>query len=207
MHAASTTWKTRLSTLLLLALSAWPFASTSRAAEASEPFDHWEASFSTGALWSIGSNASPLNYTLLPQFLEAKTPPMFHIPAGASEWVVRSRFTFEGAPIVKGPESYFIGMLFSPSIEFWPESRRWSWFISSGGGFGVMDSRGYDVPGGQGQDFNLSWFAQSGVRVNLTDGLSLTAAALFQHISNGGQNDVNPGIDSLGFTLGVAWNF
>jgi len=41
----------------------------------------------------------------------------------------------------------------------------------------------------------------------LTDTVSLRAGAMFQHMSNGGATDPNPGIDALGFTIGCSWRF
>jgi hypothetical protein len=63
------------------------------------------------------------------------------------------------------------------------------------------------VPGGQGQDFTLNWFAQLGLRRELTENLSLLGGAYFLHHSNGGQTSPNPGIDALGFTVGLGWTF
>jgi hypothetical protein len=68
-----------------------------------------------------------------------------------------------------------------------------------------VDSQG--VPGGQGQDFTLNWFAHLGVQQVLTDRMSLRAGAMFQHMSNGGATDPNPGIDAIGFTLGISRRF
>ena len=70
-----------------------------------------------------------------------------------------------------------------------------------------MDSRGYQIPGGQGQDFNFTWFMHGGVRYRMTDHLSAELGLYFQHISNGGQDAVNPGVDALGPMLGIGWHF
>jgi Lipid A 3-O-deacylase (PagL) len=37
--------------------------------------------------------------------------------------------------------------------------------------------------------------------------LSASLGARFQHISNGGRNDINPGIDAFGPTLGLGWSW
>ena len=160
-----------------------------------DPVERWAVSFQTGSLWSIGSNASPLNYHLLPQILEIKTPAHWSIDPGPGAIFIRSRMALELAPVIDGPESYFGGVLFSPSVEWWNDSRRWAWFVSAGGG------------GGQGQDFNLTWFIQSGITHRPSDSLSASLGILYQHISNGGMDDVNPGIDSLGPTFGLTWSF
>ena len=74
-----------------------------------------------------------------------------------------------------------------------------------GGGFGALDST--DTPGGQGQDLTLNWFANAGVRHYLKPSFALSAGIMFQHWSNGGATDPNPGLDALGPVLGATWSF
>lgn len=173
----------------------------------SSPENTWTTELHTGVLWSIGSNASPLDYHLLPQLLTVKTPAHWHLQTTHLTWVVRSRASLEITPIIQGPESYFAGITFAPSIECWNTSRTLSSFFSAGGGIGWMDSQGQTTPGGQGQDFNLTWFIHTGLTWQINRRLSASIGARFQHISNGGQNSVNPGIDSLGPTLALGWNW
>ena len=70
---------------------------------------------------------------------------------------------------------------------------------------GVLDSQG--VPGGEGQDFTFNWYGQLGVSAVLTQDWAFRASALFQHLSNGGQTEPNPGLNALGFTLGLGRSF
>ena len=70
----------------------------------------------------------------------------------------------------------------------------------AGGGCGFIDSQG--VAGGQGQDFTLNYFFRGGVERIVDRNLSLTAGVLFQHLSNGGRTDPNPGLNGFGFTVG-----
>ena len=173
-----------------------------------DPLDHWEIGYETAAFWSFGGNATPLHYTFLPQIVTIKTRPVLDFKLdGGSRLVVRNRLSLLGEAIVEGPESYFFGVTGGASIEWWNAPRTFSVFLSSGGGVGVLDARGYDVPGGQGQDFNLTWYIHTGVRYRFSEHLSASLGAYYQHISNGGQNKVNPGVDALGPTLGVAYHF
>ena len=172
-----------------------------------EPTEHWELDFDTAVLWDVGGRATPLDYTFLPQILTLKTGAFMRRAWGDGDLVVRNRFSLLAEPIVQGPESYFVGVTVAPSIEWWTRTRTFSAFFSIGGGFGWMDSTGYQTPGGQGQDFNLTWFMYGGVRYRMTDHLSATLGLYFQHISNGGQDAVNPGVDALGPTLGIGWHF
>jgi hypothetical protein len=172
-----------------------------------DPLERWALDFDTGALFSVGSNASPLDYTFLPQILTLRSGALMRRELGSGTLVVRNRFSLLIEPIVRGPESYFIGVAAAPSIEWWNAARSFSAFFSIGGGFGWMDSQGYAVAGGQGQDLNLNWFMHGGVRARLTDRLDAAVGLYFQHISNGGMDDVNPGVDALGPTVGIGWRF
>jgi hypothetical protein len=78
-------------------------------------------------------------------------------------------------------------------------------YFSIGGGFGVIDST--DVVGGQGQDFTLNWFAKTGIQYQMNETTALFAGPFFQHMSNGGATTPNPGIDALGFSLGMSFSF
>lgn len=169
--------------------------------------DAWAAEFHSSVLWSVGGNASPLHYTLLPQLLVIKTPAHWRLPLGRTELLVRSRGALEISPVIEGPESLFAGVTFAPSLEWWNRSRRFAAFFSAGGGFGWLDAQGYEVEGGQGQDFNLTWFIHSGAGWRLHPGLMLHLGARYQHISNRGMDDVNPGIDAFGPTLGLSWTW
>jgi hypothetical protein len=77
-------------------------------------------------------------------------------------------------------------------------------FTGAGGGAGLIDSRG--VKGGQGQDFTLNWFVRGGVEHAVARNLRLSAGLMFQHLSNGGQTNPNPGINVLGFMVGCTWS-
>lgn len=105
----------------------------------------------------------------------------------------------------QGPESHYIAFTGSPSIEWWSKSGTWCVFGGAGGGFGWLDSQA--VPGAQGQDFTLNWFGRAGIEWVTSARGTLNVGVMFQHMSNGGQTDPNPGIDAVGITLGYAWSF
>lgn len=170
-----------------------------------EGFASWSVDAYSGSLHSVGSNASPLDYQLLPQIISLRSRPVMRRDVGDSTLVVRSRFSLLLEPIVRGPESYFIGFAASPSIELWNPDRSIVTFISIGGGFGWMDSRGYSVEGAQGQDFNLNWFIHAGMNKIMSDRLSFSLGVYFQHISNGGMDKINPGVDAVGPMIGISW--
>ncbi|RYD40292.1 MAG: hypothetical protein EOP85_14505 [Verrucomicrobiaceae bacterium] len=57
------------------------------------------------------------------------------------------------------------------------------------------------------QDFAFTRFPQPGLRQKLTEDLSVLGGIYIIHHSNLGMTDPNPGIDALGFTVGLGWQF
>jgi lipid A 3-O-deacylase len=195
------------SVLLTAALLLNPIGQTHADALAPDPTARRELDFDSGALYSVGSRSSPLDYTILPQILTLKSGAFMRRQVGSGDLVVRTRFSLLVEPIVQGPETHYIGIAAAPSIEWWNAARTFSTFFSIGGGFGWMDSRGDAVPGAQGQDFNFNWFMHGGVRLQVRERLSASLGVYFQHVSNGGTNAVNPGVDALGPIIGIGWRF
>ena len=170
---------------------------------ADDAVERWEFAYESGALWRVGGGGSPLGYVILPQLLTWKTPAVFERRLGAGDLVMRSRFSVLLEPIAKGPENYFAGVTGSGLLEWWDVARTQAVFFSSGGGVGLMDSKGYDVVGAQGQDFNFNWFVYAGGRFQRGEACSVSVGVYFQHISNTGLDPVNPGINSLGPMVNV----
>ncbi len=186
---------------ILAAISGW----TGRAAVATmpPPASRWEIDFTSGVLWKMGGG-TPLAYTLLPQIISLKIPPISERPWHGGTLVYRTRLSLLLEPIVRGPEHFYTGVTASGELEWRSRSQRFSGFFGGGGGFGVLDSRGYEIPGGQGQDFNLNWMLQAGARFRTASDWWLTFGVYFQHISNRGMDKVNPGLNAIGPTFGIA---
>lgn len=168
---------------------------------------NWEIDFETGILWRAGHNGTYLNYTLLPQILTFKTAPVLRRAVGGGELTMRSRFSLLHEPIIEGPENHFTGITASGILEWWDASHRFGWFFSSGGGVGGLDSKGYEVNGAQGQDFNFTWFLYPGARYQVSDKFSAGFGLYYQHVSNRDLDKVNPGIDAVGPMLSLGWHF
>ena len=120
---------------------------------------------------------------------------------------MRSRFSLLLETIIHGPENYYVGLAAAGEIEWRHPTTRFDIFVASGGGFGWMDSKGYEVVGGQGQDFNLNWLIHTGVRYRTSTDWCWSAGLYFQHISNRGMNKINPGLNALGPTLALSRRF
>jgi lipid A 3-O-deacylase len=172
-----------------------------------DPIRHWEFDFESGELWHLGNNTTHLDYTFLPQLLTIKTPAVFERPLAGGMIVVRSRYSLLIEPIILGPEHHYFGASGSGMAEWWNARRSAAMFVSSGGGAGYLDSKGQQIHGAQGENFNFNWFAYVGVRLRQWHTMSASAGLYFQHISNGGLNRINPGVDALGPMLSLGWHF
>ena len=169
------------------------------------PWESHDLTLETGVLWEIGS-LTTIPYRLVPTQLSWRSAELFGWTYdNGARLVVRHRLTLIGTWIEHGPESYYLGVSGSPSLELWNAAGNRSLYFGSGGGLGLTDSR--NVPGGLGQDFTFNWFIRGGVELITARHAHLSAGIMYQHLSNGGQTDPNPGIDALGFTLGYGWAF
>lgn len=192
---------------LLGALAAMPAVRAETAATASPEPLRYEWDYTAGILWKVGDGATPLPYVVVPQIISLKIPPITERPWAGGTLVLRSRFSLLLEPIVRGPEHYYVGLAAAGELEWRSPAERFTGFFASGGGFGWMDSKGYQIAGGQGQDFNLNWLIHSGVRYRTRRDWIWSLGLYFQHISNKGMDKVNPGLNALGPTLGLSRRF
>jgi lipid A 3-O-deacylase len=195
---------------LCVCATAWagPLEKTPAPVSVYDPLEHWELSLESGALWRVGHNGTPLDYVILPQIISLKSPAALHFgEVLGGDLVMRHRFSLLLEPIVEGPEDYYFGFSASGSLEWWNKPRTFSLFFAAGGGLGWMNSKGNEIEGAQGQDLNFNWFLYTGGRYMLRERLSVSLGLLYQHVSNTGLDEINPGIDALGPMLGVTWHF
>ena len=202
-----TTGWLKIASWLALSGCGWPVPANAAQDAFTPPRSRYEWDVASGVLWRVGGGATPLSYTVLPQIITLKIPPIRELPWAGGTLVYRTRFSLLVEPIVRGPEHYFIGTAAAGDLEWRNSSGRFAVFFAGGGGFGWMDSKGYEVAGGQGQDFNLNWLAHGGVRFRTRWGWRWSLSAYFQHISNRGMNKVNPGLNALGPMLSLSQNF
>ncbi len=179
------------------------------AALGSEPADPpkpWEISslnLESGVLWEIGTG-TPFPYRLIETQFSWKSAAIFtRVFDDGSRIILRHRFALLGAIMQQGPESHYIAVSASPSIEWWNAAGTWSLYGGAGGGFGGLDSQG--IKGGEGQDFTLNWLMRGGIEHVISKNQRISAGIMYQHMSNGGQTKPNPGIDALGFMMGYTW--
>jgi hypothetical protein len=196
---------------LCLAMACVPFALADgdpTLVAAYDPVQHWELDYESGLIWRVTGSATPLSYTVLPQMLTVKSRLVGTIrPFFGGDLVIRNRFSLLGEPIAVGPEHHFIGAAASGIMEWWDRPRTRSLFFAAGGGIGWLDSKGHEIAGAQGEDFNLNWLAYTGARFMVGKRVSVSAGAYFQHISNHGMNPVNPGLNAVGPMLSVGRHF
>lgn len=195
----------------LLTKSAWLgslltlSALASEAEVAKQPWEISSQNIESGVMWQIGTLTS-FPYRLIETQYSWKSAAVFSRELDdGSRVILRHRFTLIGALLQQGPESYYVAVSASPSIEWWNAAGTWSAYGGAGGGFGLVDSQ--NVPGALGQDFTLNWLIRGGVEHVISPHHRVTAGIMYQHMSNGGMTDPNPGIDALGFALGYTWSY
>lgn len=167
------------------------------------PWEEHAFSVENGLLWQA-RHSTPLSYRLVPTQLSWRSPESFGWQFPSSRLVIRNRVTLLGTWIQQGPESHYVALAASPSVERWNKAGTWCTYGGAGGGLGWLDSQ--NVKGGQGQDFTFNWFARMGVEHIGSHRIRWSAGVMFHHMSNGGQTNPNPGIDAVGVTLGWAWS-
>ncbi len=180
---------------------------TAGGAAAADPTGGWHYDAEAGLLWKFSGSATPLEYVFQPDFVSIVGPAHFRQPFAGGELVLRPRFTLMLEPIVHGPEHHYYAGSASGLLEWWSASRSRALFLSSGGGFGWLDARGYNIPGAQGMRFNLNWFIYSGARLRLGDSCTASAGIYFQHVSNGHFDKVDPGVNAIGPLLSARFGF
>jgi len=169
------------------------------------PWERHAFDIETGVGWQISDNTS-ISYRLIGTSFSWRSPRFIgHDFANGSTLVVRNQATLITSYIDQGPENYYVGLAGAPSIEWWSPDDQWSLYFSIGGGIGLTDST--DVVGGLGQDFTYNWFAKAGIRYQLNDDLGIYGGASFMHLSNMGATNPNPGVDALGFSMGLSYSF
>jgi lipid A 3-O-deacylase len=170
-----------------------------------KPWDRHYVDLETGYLWKVGGD-TPLDYGMVPVMLTWRSPEVLGMAfADGSKIIVRNRLTLLGQWVETGPENHYFGLMGAPSLEWWNAAGTWSVYGGIGGGAGWIDSQG--VVGGQGQDFTLNWFGTVGLAHAINETTQVRVGAMFQHLSNGGATDPNPGVNTLGFTIGLSWGF
>ena len=170
----------------------------------SRPWDDQAITVESGMLWNVGNN-TPLSYRLVPTQVSWRSSEFISRQYTATRLVIRHRVTLFGTWFQQGPESHYFAAAASPSLEWWNNAGTWNAYAGAGGGLGWLDAQ--DVIGAQGQSFTFNWFARAGVEHVSPRGIRWNAGAMFQHLSNGGQTNPNPGIDAVGFMIGWAWSF
>jgi hypothetical protein len=169
--------------------------------------DRWVVDYTTSILWKVGGGATPLTYVLTPQIISVLCPPIRRLPFLGGTLTLRSRLSLLLEPIITGPEKYFFGTAAAGDLEWRCPSEQFACFLASGGGFGWMNARGYEVKGAQGQDFNLNWLIHTGIRFHTSQNWQGSVGLYFQHISNRDLNKINPGLNALGPSLGLSRRF
>ncbi len=172
-----------------------------------DPAQEWRLDFESGILWHFTATASHLDYVFLPQILSLVGSADFQRRVMGGELVLRSRYSLLLEPTLHVPEHHYFGGSASGLLEWWDDRRMRCLFLTSGGGFGWLDAKGYNIPGGQGQEFNFNWLIYAGGRVRVAERCSATVGVYYQHVSNGHYDKLDPGVNAIGPIVNVSWRF
>lgn len=184
--------------------SADNFGNLSLPAPMIRSWDHWESVLEVGSLFKVEGNTAS-GYALLPISLTTRSPQhLIRWDNGSGTVVLRAQLRIFHQTILDAPESRYSGISAGPVIEWW-FSDQLAWYNSVGGGGGILDSQ--DEYGAMGQDLTMNWYIQSGLRWQFDQRWSLQGGLLYQHMSNMGMTDPNPGLDAFGFTVGIGMNW
>jgi lipid A 3-O-deacylase len=203
--AFSKTWLITGATGAWLGLASLSFAQAQPSTEpALHPAEQWEVAFEAGYATKIKHN-SPWNYAISPAQIAFRSPYAFDLwrGDGGARLAVRNRMSLIGETIVRGPEDYYVGFSGAPSIVLWSADQKMAAFYEIGGGAGLTNAKG--VPGGQGQNFAFNWYTQLGARFQINKKLAITGSRYYVHHSNRGMTNPNPGIDVIGYNVGLVW--
>ncbi len=170
-----------------------------------KPWDSHYIDIEAGYLWKVGGD-TPLDYGMVPVMLTWRSPEVIGMGfADGSRLIVRNRLSLVAQWVETGAENHYFGLMGAPSIEWWNSAGTWSIYGGIGGGAGLIDSQG--IAGGQGRDLTLNWFGTVGVAHAINDTTQIRFGGMFQHLSNGGATTPNPGVNTLGFTVGMSRSF
>lgn len=159
----------------------------------------------TGALWLLNDETQS-DFLLIATNFIYEPEPHFVVPLGPGSISLGPNFKILADVYAEGPESYYLGLAGGAVLEYWLPGDTTAIYFRPSGGFGVTDSAGEEGDG-QGQDFTLNYEFELGVRHAITEDVSISLSAYFQHFSNGGMTEYNIGYDQLGPMIGVSWSF
>lgn len=112
----------------VLAGSVMSIAAFAAEPAAGGPWDSSAVNVESGLLWEIGSG-TPFAYRLVPTQLSWRSKEFLEYDlSDGSVIVVRHRLTLIGTWVQSGPESYYVAVAGSPSIEWWNRAGTWSLF-------------------------------------------------------------------------------
>ena len=176
------------------------------AAIAPKPARDLDVSYATGVLFGLNNRN---NYVTMPNIVTLRwfllQSDWFGGQLRAEQWLGVS---LVGTAIVRGPETHYFGIALASGTRVRQPGSRWSLQFDAHGGVGAIDSRG--VPDGQGQDFTITAIGRMSLNYDISNRLTISGGALYQHFSNAGLSEPkmrNTGLDTIGPSFSVGYRF
>jgi lipid A 3-O-deacylase len=192
--------KARRAALVILAL--FLITTRGRSEELNPP--RFEVAAESGYLLGILGN--PNSYEIGSEFLTGRVRWGVNDQGGWLRGYNQFCVTAIAEPIFRGVENHYFGLNLGARYNFVQPNSRFVPYFFGGLGLGWIDSHP-NVPGAQGQDFTFNILMAVGISYQLSEDWKISAGALYQHLSNGGQTDPNPSLNLLGPQIGVSYSF
>lgn len=109
-------------------------------------------------------------------------------------------------PIIRGIENHYFGLNLGLRYNFVRPGSRIVPYFSGGLGLGWIDSNA-DQIGSQGQDFTFNILSAAGISYRFGEHCAAQVGLLYQHLSNAGQTNPNPSLNTLGPQIGFTFSF
>ena len=171
-----------------------------------KPPRDFDVTYATGVLFGLHNRN---NYVTMPNIITLRwyllRSDWFGGKLRAEQWLGVSVI---GTAILRGPETHYFGIALASGTRLRQPGSRWSLQFDALGGVGAIDSRG--VPEGQGQDFTITAIGRMSLNYDVTNRLTISGGAIYQHFSNAGLSEPkmrNTGLDTIGPGFSVGYRF
>jgi opacity protein-like surface antigen len=163
-----------------------------------------------GATYMFGVFGNPHNYEITGAMLEARLRWGAIHSDGFMRGYNQVYFQALGESFVRGLENHYFGINAGFRYNFIQPGWRLQPFVSGGVGLGAVDATKDYTPGALGQNFTFNIQSTIGAAYKLDDHWKLSAAIIYQHLSNAGLSEPerpNSSLNTIGPQIGATYSF
>lgn len=162
------------------------------------------------ATYMLGVFGNPHNYEITGAMIEGRVRWGAIHSDGFMRGYNQVYFQGPGQSFVRGLENHYFGINAGFRYNFIQPGWRLQPFVSGGVGLGAVDATKEYTAGALGQNFTFNIQSTIGAAYKLDDHWKLTAAILYQHLSNAGLSEPerpNSSLNTLGPQIGATYSF